>query len=50
MMSVKQLVECVAGEKEVTGRNLPLCRCVHYKFHMTGSGLEAGTPRWEAGD
>jgi hypothetical protein len=50
MMSVEQSVECMAGETEVFGENLPQCRFVHHKSHMTWSGRELGPPRWEAGD
>jgi hypothetical protein len=48
MMSVEQSVECFAGESEVLGENLPRCRFVHHKSHMTRHGLEPGPPWWEA--
>jgi hypothetical protein len=35
MISVEQAVEYLAGEAEVLGENLPQCRCVHHKSHMT---------------
>jgi hypothetical protein len=36
MMSVEQSVEReLAGGIEVLGENLPYCRCVHHKSHMT---------------
>jgi hypothetical protein len=35
MMSVEQLMECLAGEMEVLRENLSQCRIVHYKSHMT---------------
>jgi hypothetical protein len=30
MMSVEQSVECLAGETEVLGENLPECRFIHH--------------------
>jgi hypothetical protein len=35
MMSVEQSVECLAGETEVLGENLPQCRFIHHKSRMT---------------
>jgi hypothetical protein len=46
MISVEQSVECLAGETEVLGENLPKCCFVHYKSPR----LEPGPPSWEAGD
>jgi hypothetical protein len=40
----------LAGETEVLGGNLPQCRFVHYKSHLTRRGREPGPPRWEASD
>jgi hypothetical protein len=34
-MIVEQSVECLAGETEVLGENLPKCRFVSLKYHMT---------------
>jgi hypothetical protein len=31
----EQPVECLAGETEVLGENLPQCSFYHYKSHMT---------------
>jgi hypothetical protein len=47
MMSIEQLVICLAGETEVLGENLP--NFVHQKCHMTVPGLEPWPPRREAG-
>jgi hypothetical protein len=44
MMSVEQSVERVAEETEVRRENLPQCRFVHHKSHMTWLGLELGPP------
>jgi hypothetical protein len=35
MMSVEQLVECLAGETKVLRENLPQCCFVHQKYYMT---------------
>jgi hypothetical protein len=35
MMSVEHSVDFLAGETKVFGQNLPQCRFVHHKFHMT---------------
>jgi hypothetical protein len=50
IMSMAQPVEFLAGETEVLGGSLPLCRFVHYKSHMTWPELEPGPPLWEASD
>jgi hypothetical protein len=34
MLSVEQSVECLAGETDVLGVNLPQCRFVRYKSQM----------------
>jgi hypothetical protein len=34
MMCVQQSVECLAGETDLLGENLPQCRLVHHKLHM----------------
>jgi hypothetical protein len=48
-MSVEQSVEWLVRETEELRGNLPQCRFVHHKSHMTLSELELGPPRWEAG-
>jgi hypothetical protein len=35
MMNVERSVEWMAGETEVLGENLPQCRFVNHKSHMT---------------
>jgi hypothetical protein len=35
MMGREQSVECFARETEVLGENVPQCRFVHHKSHMT---------------
>jgi hypothetical protein len=48
MVIVEKLVEWrLAGETEVLGENLPQCRCIHLKSHMTRPRFEPGPPRWE---
>jgi hypothetical protein len=34
IMMMEKSVECLAGESEVLGENLPQCRFVHHKPHM----------------
>jgi hypothetical protein len=46
IMMMEKLVECLAGETEVLGENLPQCRFVHSKPQML-PGREPGPPRWE---
>jgi hypothetical protein len=46
MLNVEQSVECLARETEMLGENLPQCRFVHYKSHMTGPGLELRPLLW----
>jgi hypothetical protein len=36
------LVELLAGETEVLGENLPQCRFVYHKSHMTWRGANPG--------
>jgi hypothetical protein len=48
-MMMEKSVECLAGETEVLGENLPQCRFVHHKPHML-RGREPGPPLWEAID
>jgi hypothetical protein len=40
----------IGRENGRTRRKPSQCHFVHHKFHKTWSALEAGTPRWEAGD
>jgi hypothetical protein len=40
----------LAGETEVLGENVLQRHFVHYKSHMTRSGLEPEQPQWEASD
>jgi hypothetical protein len=49
IMMMEKLVECLAGETEVLGENLPQCRFVHHKPHML-PGFEPGPPQLEASD
>jgi hypothetical protein len=49
-MSVELSVQFFAGGTEATEENLPQYRFVHHKSHMTSSGIDAGQPRWDAGD
>jgi hypothetical protein len=44
IMMMEKVVESLAGETEVLGRNLPQCRFVHHKPH-TLPGREPGPPR-----
>jgi hypothetical protein len=48
-MMMEQLMECLTGETEVLGENLPQCRFVHHKPHML-PGREFGPPLGEASD
>jgi hypothetical protein len=47
LMSVEQTVEWLTRETDARGENLPQCRFVHHKSHMSWSGLELGPPRWD---
>jgi hypothetical protein len=50
-MNMEQLVEwAFAGEIELLGENLPQCRFVLQKSHMTWPGIEPGPSRWESID
>jgi hypothetical protein len=48
-MMMEKLVKLLAGETEILGENLPLCRFVHHKHYML-PGREPLPPRWEASD
>jgi hypothetical protein len=51
IVRLENLVEWrLAGETEVLRENLAQRHFVHYKSHLTRSGLELGPPRWEASD
>jgi hypothetical protein len=50
MISVEKSMEYLAEETKVLGGNLPQCRFVHHKSHMTSSGFELRPPWWKAGD
>jgi hypothetical protein len=47
IMMMEILVEWLAGETEVLGKNLPQWRFVHHKPPML-PGRELGPPRWES--
>jgi hypothetical protein len=49
MLSVERPVKSLARETELPGGNLPQCRVVHHKSHMTLPELQPGPPWWEAG-
>jgi hypothetical protein len=49
IMMMEKMVQCLAGETEILGENLPQCRFVHHQPHML-PGREPGPPRWEASD
>jgi hypothetical protein len=42
VMILEQLVEWMEGETKVLGENLPPCRSVLHRPHMTWCGLEPG--------
>jgi hypothetical protein len=44
---MEKSVECLAGETEVLGENLPQCRFIHHEPHMLPA-REPGPQRWEA--
>jgi hypothetical protein len=50
IVTMKKLVEWMAGETEVLGENLPSRHFFHHKSHLTRPGIEPGPPRWEASD
>jgi hypothetical protein len=48
VMIVENSVEFeLAEETEVLGENVPQCRFIHHKPHLS-PGREPGPPRWEA--
>jgi hypothetical protein len=49
IMMMEKSVECLAGEAEVFGENLPQCCFFHHKPHML-PGREPWPLRWEASD
>jgi hypothetical protein len=49
IMMMEKLVECLAGETEILGENLPQCCFIHHEPYML-PGRERGWPRWEASD
>jgi hypothetical protein len=49
IMMMEKLVESLARETEVLGKNLPQCSFVQHKSHML-PGREPEPPRWEASD
>jgi hypothetical protein len=48
-MMMENLVELLAGETEVLGKNLPQCRFVHHNPYML-PGRDHRPPWWEASD
>jgi hypothetical protein len=50
IVRMENLVEWMAGETEVLGKNLPRRHFVHHKSHLTRPGIKPGPPRWEASD
>jgi hypothetical protein len=42
IVRMENLVECMAGETEVLGENLPRRHFVHHKSHLTRPGLNPG--------
>jgi hypothetical protein len=47
MMSMEQSVQWLAVEIEIFGENLPQCRYVHHKSHMSSPELEPGRRGWK---
>jgi hypothetical protein len=50
MMTEEQSAECLAGETEVFGENLPQCHFVHHIYHITRPRLEPELQRRETID